>query len=297
MSPSLASIKKSIATLDLSAKTALVVGGTSGIGLGISKVLAQRNANLIIAGRNESAVNDLKSSLSTNNENITFERVDMTLLADARRLGKKLVAAQQRLDYVVITAGMMRLGGRQNTSEGLDNKMAIHYYARLALLLELLPLILKTKHTYGDARVLSVFSAGFGRRPSKIDDLGLDTSYTITECANTMALYNDFMVQSLSEQHPEIPFTHAFPGGVQSQIQRGLPWYIRIPMNVLQPLITTEEDCGNYMLSGFLDDGRDKGWYLMGSSGQSFDAKGDALDNDLRKKVWEHSLKIVNAHV
>src|SRR6266566_4263015 len=43
--------------LDLSAKTAVVIGGTSGIGLAIAKGLAQAGANVIPTGRRAELVN------------------------------------------------------------------------------------------------------------------------------------------------------------------------------------------------------------------------------------------------
>jgi hypothetical protein len=60
------------------------------------------------------------------------------------------------LDFVVVTAGMATTQGYTPNEEGLDQKLAVHYFGRIAFIQELLPLMRGAP----DARVLSVLSGG-----------------------------------------------------------------------------------------------------------------------------------------
>lgn len=88
-----------------------------------------------------------------------------------------------------MTAGFMTAGPRVNTSEGLDIRMVVQYYARWSFIHELLPALRKAK----EAKVMSVYSAGRG---GKIDtnDLGLKNA-TRFATAFVGATYNDLMCE------------------------------------------------------------------------------------------------------
>ena len=53
-----------------SEKTALITGGASGIGLELAKLLAARNYNLILVGRNKTNLERAKKSLEGLTQNI-----------------------------------------------------------------------------------------------------------------------------------------------------------------------------------------------------------------------------------
>lgn len=59
---------------------------------------------------------------------------------------------------------MITLNGRDETSdsEGLDKKLALHYYARWKFIKDLIPLLRRAKDAGEDAKVLSVLGAGHG---------------------------------------------------------------------------------------------------------------------------------------
>lgn len=54
----------------------------------------------------------------------------------------------------------MTLKGRDETSEGMDKKLALNYYARWKFVHDLMPLLEKAKAAGEDARVLTVLAAG-----------------------------------------------------------------------------------------------------------------------------------------
>ncbi len=58
--------------MDNKNKTALVTGGTNGIGLSIAKMLVERKFNVCVCSRTKERVNHALSELSRNNSNRLF---------------------------------------------------------------------------------------------------------------------------------------------------------------------------------------------------------------------------------
>jgi NAD(P)-dependent dehydrogenase (short-subunit alcohol dehydrogenase family) len=194
--PSLTAASSHNAGVSLATKLALVVGGTSGIGQAVAVKLASMKASVVIAGRNaEKGAPILEQMRSINPDGTyTFAKADVSLLADVRRFAKEFQASHSSLDLLVITAGMMRLGGRQETSEGLDDKLATHYYGRALLINELMPLLEKSAAEGKDVRVVSVLAAAHGA-PVDPDDLDLKKTYGLKLAADAGTFHNDLMVE------------------------------------------------------------------------------------------------------
>lgn len=77
--------------------------------------------------------------------------------------------------------------------EGIDEKLAVHYYGRFLLINQLIPILEATAGSGGEARVLSVFAASRGKPPS-LDDLDLKKKFTLKAAGEAAPFYNDVMV-------------------------------------------------------------------------------------------------------
>jgi NAD(P)-dependent dehydrogenase (short-subunit alcohol dehydrogenase family) len=144
-----------------------------------------------------------------------FRQVNALLVADARRCAREFAAAHARLDYLVLTQGFGSMAGYTPTAEGIEQKLAIHYYGRVAFILELLPLLEATAAAGGDVRVLSVLSAGVHATYAGYkDDPDLERSFSIKNGADAAGFYNDAALDTLARAHPTVTFAHAAPGFV-----------------------------------------------------------------------------------
>lgn len=94
---------------DLTGKTALVTGGTSGIGKEIARGLAERGASVIIAARDlergRTAALDLTRSAGLEPDRVTALRLDLADLASVRGFAAGLTRRVPRLDLLVNNAG------------------------------------------------------------------------------------------------------------------------------------------------------------------------------------------------
>lgn len=82
--------------MDLTHRTALIVGGTSGIGLGLARRLAQAGSTVVVGGRRAAPVDGLETV-----------QVDVTDEASVRRARDAVLAAHPDLDLVVTMSGVM----------------------------------------------------------------------------------------------------------------------------------------------------------------------------------------------
>jgi NAD(P)-dependent dehydrogenase (short-subunit alcohol dehydrogenase family) len=91
-------------------RTALVTGGTDGIGKKIARGLAQRGARLIIVGRDPDKGVQAEQEIraSTNNADVEFVGADLSLVQEARRLGDQVAKRWSELHYLVHSAGVVR---------------------------------------------------------------------------------------------------------------------------------------------------------------------------------------------
>jgi NAD(P)-dependent dehydrogenase (short-subunit alcohol dehydrogenase family) len=272
---------------------ALVVGGTGGIGYAIAcRIAAEtKSASVIVSGRNKPD--------KMPHDNMEFRKLDASSMRAIKTYTDAYKAAQQpKIDLLVLTQGILTVAGRTETSEGIDRKMALHFYGRQLLIRELLP-VLKD-----DAKVLIVLDAVNGNR-SKLDwsDLDLKNTFSIANAATHCLAMTDGMIQqwaatqgsnSTAKRH----FTHAYPGLVTTDIFKSLPIYLRLPAQGLAFLGTSPDDCAKYLVDGTYkvadaDEKEDRFWSCINQKGVSV-AKKEVWPEEDRKKVMEHAWKIVD---
>ncbi|KAF8993356.1 hypothetical protein BDQ17DRAFT_1252988 [Cyathus striatus] len=241
--------------------TALFIGGTSGIGRAMAEVLGRvtkGNTRIVIVGRNQSAAESLFSAIpKAPGVEHAFIQCDATLLKNVRSASEEVLATYPKINFVVLTTGIMTTQGQDLTEEGVDKKLALHYYARWGFINYLLPALRKAKVEGEDAKVLSVLGAGRGA-PVDLDDLGLMKTYSTAKAATAAEGYNDLMMEEYASQNPEITFAHATPGAVRTNLLSSSPSSLlrhTAPLvNALAyPLTVSAEECAERMWFGLLN--------------------------------------------
>lgn len=128
---------------DFAGRTALVTGGTSGIGRAVATQLAQRGAHVIVSGRDhargEQAVRDIRSTGGT----ADFLAADLAEPGSVRTLAKAAVATGGgHVDVLVNNAGAFPFAPTaQVTETDFDTTFAVNVKAPFYLVAELAPLM------------------------------------------------------------------------------------------------------------------------------------------------------------
>ena len=117
------------------------------------------------------------------------------------------------LNYLVLSQGVMTMRGRTETSEGIDMKMALHFYSRWKFVDELLPLLRAARERDQEARVMSVLAPGYGGKVD-LDDLGLKKTFSLLAAALQVPTYNDLFVEVRSYTLYPIVFNNQFETGI-----------------------------------------------------------------------------------
>ena len=97
----------------LHGKTALITGGTSGIGRAVAERLASDGAEVIISGRDEGRGREVVQAIEAAGGTARFIAADLASFADVRRLA----AAARDVDVLVNNAGVFPGGPTDQTTE------------------------------------------------------------------------------------------------------------------------------------------------------------------------------------
>jgi len=206
--PSLAAIRTSNAAFAHSAHpVAVFVGGTSGIGEGMVRVFAEHtkgDSDIVIVGRNRASADNIFSALPMPTTTSTLEGVltparefvqcDVTLMKNVQEATRSILTKYSKINYLVMSPGIMTMSERDETEEGIDKKLAVHYYARWKFIYDLLPALKKANEAGEKGAVMSVMGAGKGGAID-LEDLALKQGYSVAKAALIAPTYNDLMVE------------------------------------------------------------------------------------------------------
>lgn len=108
---------------DLSGQTAVVTGGSTGIGLGIAHSLAAAGCRVMLVGRNAERLGRASSDLSTANTQIATVAADVSLEADVHRVFAETDQVFGPVDLLVNNAGAFDGGPVEDLSFDAWNRV------------------------------------------------------------------------------------------------------------------------------------------------------------------------------
>ena len=107
-------------------KTALVTGGTSGIGRAVAERLAREGAEVIVSGRDRARGSEVVAAIESTGGKARFVAADLASFEDVRRLGEEAGA----VDVLVNNAGIFPGGPTDQLTEAdFDATIAVNVKA------------------------------------------------------------------------------------------------------------------------------------------------------------------------
>jgi len=158
--------------VSLRGRTVVVTGATSGLGRAAALQLADLGARVILVGRDPAKAETTRREIvaTTGNDNVAVALADLSLLADVRKLAKRLLK-EPGIHVLVNNAGVL-LNQRTTTAEGNETTLATNLLAPYLLTQMLLPRLRES----APSRIINVSSGGMYATGLVLDDLQYEKS-------------------------------------------------------------------------------------------------------------------------
>ncbi|NBA84623.1 SDR family NAD(P)-dependent oxidoreductase [Emticicia sp. CRIBPO] len=262
-------------------KTALVTGGTSGVGLSIVKGLIHEDYFVVFIGSNKTKGKALEASLGE--QNATFIGLDLGNLNEVYRFTEDFVKTHSRLDLLANVAGVI-LPEREMTPEGFEKTFAVGYLSPFVLSVRLASLLKKTP----GSRIVNVSAQARTILNTRLDFENLDFSKAYNGFKASIATVHAKTVLTvlLSEKlHLDVNSFH--PGIVRSDLTRHQPFFIRFLTRVFSPLMSKTSQNGIYVCIS-----KD----IEGISGQLYVDKKPvplSFERDYKETLWKKTNELL----
>jgi len=286
---------------------AVFVGGTSGIGESTAREFVRYTIKprVYLIGRSQEQADRItKECQELNPESqINFIQSDVAQLRNVDKACDEIKAKEDKINLLFLSAGILTMKGRDETPEGLDKKFSLHYYSRLRFTQNLLPLLNRAASTPSDqasplSRVLAVLAGGY-EKPVNTDDLSLKSTYSLSSCANHATSMTTLSFHTLSQSNPAVTFIHSQPGGVNTNLAKGLGKWTNFAVKkavfLLSPWMVPVQESGERHLWASTNEEFGKGGVVLvgQDSGVTLNSAVEKMREDgTEKKVWEHTEEV-----
>ncbi len=279
---------------DQSGRIAIVTGASSGIGYETARVLANKNAKVIIAVRNpqkgEKALERIKAQNA--NADVSVMIVDLANLDSVKKFAAEYNKQYKQLDLLINNAGVM-VPPYSKTADGFELQFGTNHLGHYALTAHLVDVLKKTK----GSRIVNVSSMAHNRGNLKFDDLNWENrKYKPWSAYGDSKIANIYFTRELKKRFEanniDVMVTAAHPGWTATELQRntGLANFLNnffaqdISMGALPTLyaaVAEDVNSGDYFgPSGFME---------MNGYPKKVDSNKLSKDDKIAVMLWEVS--------
>lgn len=154
-------------------KTALITGGTEGVGLEVARELALNGARVIICAddviKGEKALMEIRGNLD--GVLVSYEHVDLADLHSVKEFTDKFRMEHEQLHILINNAEVSGFPERMNSAQGHEMMFALNYLSHFAMTSRLFPLLEDTD----DARI--IFQSSPEHEKGVMDFFDLDATH------------------------------------------------------------------------------------------------------------------------
>eukprot|EP00562_Extubocellulus_spinifer_P002029 CAMPEP_0178476174 /NCGR_PEP_ID=MMETSP0696-20121128/3492_1 /TAXON_ID=265572 /ORGANISM="Extubocellulus spinifer, Strain CCMP396" /LENGTH=363 /DNA_ID=CAMNT_0020103471 /DNA_START=34 /DNA_END=1125 /DNA_ORIENTATION=+ len=279
--------------------TAIVTGGSSGIGVPSVEAFALAGMRVVLACRNTDDGEKVKSSLpSWCQSNVRVQKLDLADLESVKNSAEEILSTEGTFDVLLNNAGVMNIPKREETVDGFEKQFGTNHIGHHAFTRLMLPGIEKS-----GGRVVTVASSAhnFGDFGS-FDDLNYSSgrSYSPWGAYGQSKLANVLFAKGLDdrlkgEEDCDVLSLSLHPGVVATNLWRSTGPSLLQPLlkgiigdrNIEQGAATSMYAC---LIEPFAFEG---GEYLSDCAIVEPSEKGKDSSGKLRQQLWEQTEEMI----
>ncbi|KAI0781467.1 hypothetical protein BD413DRAFT_489575 [Trametes elegans] len=300
---------------DLSGRTALVTGGTQSIGFEVGRAFALAKARVLLLSRKtengEKAVNTIKEQVP--GADVKFVECDLGDLHAVKAVGDQICKNEQRLDLVILDAGI-GVNKFDLSASGLDRHFTVNHLGHFLLVNRLLPVIRRTAALRGAPapRIVSVSSELHRATPSSVsfaserevsEDVGLGPSgfYARSKLANILFTRYGLVERVFVPNGDRVFALATHPGAVHTEQQKQMTEAYGALLGTLVKAVSIpfmrspEQGSLSTLWAATSEDVEKNGWngrYFIDPC-QLAEGSSQAQDPELGRRLWELSNALV----
>ncbi|MCI4670496.1 MAG: SDR family oxidoreductase [Bacteroidia bacterium] len=185
---------------DLSGKTFLITGTTSGTGFEATRILLSKGAQVVMLNRNpqkaEATTATLKEMLGEAIDVVNIQ-LDLAEQTSVKNAAAEVIEKVSRIDALICNGAIAQVPTQKITVDGWESQMGVNYFGHFTLQALLFPLIEKSQ-----GRIVTVGSMGYdmGIKTIKFDDLNWDQDYTPNNAYSQSKLAQIMSVYELQDR-------------------------------------------------------------------------------------------------
>ncbi|MFO1116188.1 MAG: SDR family oxidoreductase [Beijerinckiaceae bacterium] len=177
-------------------KTIVMTGATSGIGAVAAEQLAEQGARIVFVARDEKRAGATLATLRRiSDASHAAHLADLSSIADTKRVGAEIAAANPRIDVLVNNAGAM-FTDRRTTVDGLERTFALNHMAYFVLT----EALRERLGASAPARIVSTASGAHMGAKLDFDDLQLAESFSGWKAYSRSKLCNILFTRELARR-------------------------------------------------------------------------------------------------
>jgi len=182
-------------TIDMTGRTAMVTGSTSGLGENVARRLGAMGATVIVHGLNEARGREIAAEITAKGPGkAVYYPGDLSSLEAVRTLAAQVRQNHPVLHLLINNAGISGAAERRQSGDGHELVFQINYLSHFLLTRELLPVLEKG----APARIVNV--ASIGQRAVNFDDVMMTSGYQNMAAYSQSKLAQILFTITLSEQ-------------------------------------------------------------------------------------------------
>ena len=289
-----------LTSYDLTGRTVVVTGATSGLGRQAAEDFARLGAHVVITGRDSAKTRQARAEIAhrTGSSDLSVDCADMGDLDQVQAMADRLLAAHLRIDALVHNAGALT-GHRSVNAAGVESTVAGQVLGPFLLTSRLLSSLSESS----PGRVITMSSGGMYTAALTVDDLqmtGADYrgSEQYARAKRAQVTLNEMW--ALRVDRTAVVFHALHPGWADTPgVQASLPQFHRL----MKPLLRTPAEGADTLVWLAADDGepvQTSGDFWLDRRRRTIHRLPSTRRSDTphrRHKLWDWCVEQTGAHI